>query len=183
MFIRFAVIAAFLAAPTMVCAQQTDTYFYDVHGRVEAVTRAPANGGSRTRYGLDPAYNRNGKVISNTAVRGAQDRLAGGENLLPSQSLTSSDGRFSFVLQQDDGNAVIYGPAGALWSTNTAGGQSTVLVMQLDGNVVIRSPANDPVWFSNTANNPGPVLIMQDDGNLVLYSGSSAIWSSGTGGH
>lgn len=183
MFMRLAVTATLLAAPNLASAQQTETYFYDVHGRAQAVTRASGNGGSRTRYGLDVADNRDSKIIGNTAVRGAQDRLTGGENLLPSQSLISSDSRFSLVLQQSDGNAVIYGPTGALWSSNTAGGQSTALVLQLDGNIVIRSPVNDPIWFSNTANNPGSVLIMQNDGNLVLYAGSSPIWSSGTGGH
>lgn len=185
MFLRSAVAAVFalLAAPTVTKAQQTEAYFYDVHGRVQAVTRAPANGGSRTRYSLDSADNRDNKIIGNTAVRAANDRLAGGENLLPSQELTSADARFTFLLQHTDGNAVIYGPSGALWGSNTGYGQSTALVMQPDGNVVIRSPNNDVLWSTGTGGNPGAVLIMQNDGNLVLYVGFTPIWATGTGGH
>ena len=185
MILRSAVVAVFalLAGPSMVQAQQTEAYFYDVHGRVLAMTRAPANGGSRTRYALDNADNRDSKVIGNTAVRAANDRLAGGENLLPSQKLTSGDGRFILLLQHTDGNAVIYGPEGPLWASETGYGQSTALVMQPDGNVVLRSPSNEALWSTGTGGNPGAVLVMQNDGNLVLYVGATPIWATGTGGH
>lgn len=164
-------------------AQQIQTYFYDVHGRLQATTAATPNSGSRTLYGLDKADNRTGKEASAAGTRAAADQLAAGETLLPGQKLVSADNRFIFVLQEGDGNAVIYGPSGSLWSTNTAGGRSTVMAMQPDGNLVIHGPANDGVWNSGTWMHPGSRLLMQNDGNLVIYSGWTAVWSSNTGGH
>ena len=181
MFLRSAVAAVFalLAAPSLVQAQQTEAYFYDVHGRVQAVTRAPANGGARTLYSLDNADNRDSRSVVNVSIRMASDRLSGGEWLLPSQRITSADNRFYLTLQSA-GNAVIYGPSGPLWGTETAHGSSTALVMQADGNLVIRGAANEPLWASGTNGYPGSVLVMQSDGNLVLYSGATPIWATNT---
>lgn len=164
-------------------AQQTEAYFYDVHGRLHAMTRAPVNGGSRTLYALDASNNRDSKIVSGSAVRAANDRLASGENLLPSQQIVSGDNRFTFILQHTDGNAVIYGPSGPLWASNTGYGQSTTLAMQPDGNLVIRDPNNNALWSTGTGGNPGAMLIMQNDGNLVLYVGATPIWATNTGGH
>ncbi len=165
-------------------AQQIQTYFYDTHGRLQATTTAHSNSGSRTLYGLDSAENRTSKTTDNAGTRAAPDQLAAGETLLPGQRLVSSDGRFVFVLQEGDGNAVIYGPTGALWGSNTAAGRSTVLAMQHDGNVVIRGPSNEAVWDTGTSGRPGARLLIQNDGNLVIYvNGWTAVWASGTGGH
>ena len=181
--IILASVTALAVVATSASAQQTEAYFYDVHGRLQAVTRAPATGGSRVRYALDGADNRDSTIAGVSPSRTVLDRLASGESLLPSQKLTSSDNRFFFILQHTDGNAVIYGPSGPLWASNTGYGQSTALVMEADGNVVIRNPNAQAVWSTNTAGNPGAVLIMQNDGNLVLYVGATPIWSTGTGGH
>lgn len=164
-------------------AQQTQTYIYDVHGRLEATTQAPANGGSRTLYGFDKADNRNSLTTGTYAARAANDRLGGAEWMLPSQRIRSPDNRFYLVLQQGDGNLVLYGPSGALWASNTAKGRSTALVMQADGNLVLRGSTNEALWATGTHGNSGAVLIVQNDGNLVVKSGATVLWASGTGGH
>jgi hypothetical protein len=161
-------------------AQQTDTYFYDVQGRLVATTKAPSNGGYRTRYGLDGADNRNGRVSDAANARTTNDQLLPGQDLLPGQKLVSADGRFIFVLQAGDSNAVIYGPPGGLWSTNTSNGRGTVLSLQSDGNLVIRGASNELIWQSGTGGHPGARLVMQNDGNLVIYDGWAGIWHTGT---
>lgn len=172
---------AFAALPS--AGQQVERTFYDAHGRVIATVKAPANGGSRTRYVLDGVSNRSARTQDAMPARAVQDQLRSGESLLAGQHLRSADGRFAFIVQEIDGNSVIYGPSGALWSSNTAGGLSTVMSMQHDGNLVIRGPANEVVWASGTAGHPGAFLAMQSDGNLVIYEGWTALWASGTGGH
>lgn len=171
---------AMLGLGTSAQAQQTDTYFYDVQGRLVATTKAPPNGGYRTRYGLDAADNRNGRITEATNVRTTNDQLLFGQDLLPGQKLVSADGRFIFLLQAGDSNAVIYGPSGALWSTNTSNGRGTVLSLQADGNLVMRGPSNELIWDSGTGGHPGARLVMQNDGNLVIYDGWTAVWHTGT---
>ncbi|WP_428156244.1 hypothetical protein [Brevundimonas sp.] len=161
-------------------AHQTETYFYDVHGRLAATTKAPPNGGYRTRYELDVANNRDGRMAEQAGARTAGDQLLPGQDLLPGQRLVSADGRLFFLLQAGDSNAVIYGPPGALWSTNTANGRGTVLSLQTDGNLVMRGPQNELTWQSGTGGHPGARLVMQNDGNLVIYSGWTAVWHTGT---
>jgi len=42
-----------------------------------------------------------------------------GEILNPDQSITSANGRYTFVYQ-GDGNLVLYGPGGPLWDVTTS---------------------------------------------------------------
>lgn len=171
---------AMLGLSTPVHAQQTETFFYDVLGRLSATTKAPTNGG--VSYSVRPGSGGHRTVQITEAAHGrtASDQLLPGQDLLPGQKLVSADGRFIFVLQEGDSNAVIYGPSGGLWSTNTASGRGTVLSLQTDGNLVMRGTSNDAVWDSGTAGHPGARLVMQDDGNLVLYDGWTGIWHTGT---
>ena len=104
--------------------------------------------------------------------------LASGQSLGKGQSKKSCDGRFTLILQTD-GNLVLYGPSGALWSSNTAGSAASVAAMQTDGNFVVYAGAT-PLWWSNTANNPGAFLSVQNDGNTVIYKGATALWSTKT---
>ena len=96
--------------------------------------------------------------------------------LLSGQSLQSIDGRYSAVLQSD-GNFVIYGPTGAVWSTNTAGTEADRLVLQTDGNVVLYRGAA-AVWSTVTAGTPGDNFALQENGTLVLYGPTGALWGT-----
>jgi hypothetical protein len=119
--------------------------------------------------------------------------LLGNQSIGAGQSISSSDGRFSLVMQAD-GNLVHYWNGhGALWSTGTWGTQGKSAWMQYDGNFVLYTTATPTagnyLWSSNTAGYPGAYLAIQNDGNLVVYNhipgaiGFGPIWNSGTGGH
>jgi serralysin len=115
--------------------------------------------------------------------------LVAGQALSVGQSLTSSDGRFTLVMQ-GDGNLVHYwNGQGPLWSTTTWNTNGLSAWMQEDGNFVLYSTSTPTVgyhlWHSNTYGNPGAYLAIQNDGNLVIYdsTGITPLWSSNTGGH
>ena len=116
----------------------------------------------------------------------------------------------AFARMQNDGNFVVYSPAGhALWHLENpctfiatsdfvdGAPQSSYLrpgwfmqdenrryrlQMQTDGNLVLVGPRGRPLWNSRTHGNPGAFLAKQTDGNLVIYSAAGrALWSSRTG--
>jgi hypothetical protein len=109
--------------------------------------------------------------------------LQAGQTLGVNNYLLSRSGAYQLV-QQNDGNLVLYTPSGYSW-TNTYGygnpGATTTLTW--DGNLV--SSINGVVlWQSNTPGHggEGPYLHLQNDGNLVLYRGNDTpYWSTQTG--
>lgn len=62
--VSWSVIAFVLALPTMAQAQQTETYAYDVHGRLTGVTRTTGGSSQTTTYALDKADNRTSRAVS-----------------------------------------------------------------------------------------------------------------------
>lgn len=122
-------------------------------------------------------------VTASTAACPPSDRMSHEESLLAasSQYLQSPDGRFRFVMQAD-GNVVLYGPSGALWSTNTLGSKARELRMQNDGNLVLYNQSSQAVWSSGTAHHYNAALYVQSDGNVVIYEGGTVLWSTGTAG-
>ncbi len=105
-----------------------------------------------------------------------------GEGLGPRQMVSSCDGRFS-LLQQSDGNLVLYGPVGkAMWSTSGQTVDGYALVMQSDGNAVQYSAYGRADWNAGTSGHPGARLVVQPDGNLVVYDGGTALWATLTFG-
>jgi hypothetical protein len=107
------------------------------------------------------------------------------QGLNAGHEVRSTDGRFTLV-EQTDGNIVLYGPGGSvLWSAYTSG-TGNYLIMQSDGNLVQYSACGQALWNSGTWTHAGAQLAIQNDGNLVIYHSSCAggvCWSSGTGGH
>ncbi|GAA5163958.1 tyrosinase family protein [Ornithinimicrobium tianjinense] len=106
--------------------------------------------------------------------------MVAGETLAAGRQITSPNGRYRFVYQTD-GNLVLYGPAGATWSSRTNGRPVGTTIMQGDGNLVIYAPKDRPVWASGTSGSPGARLVVQDDGNVVIYrANGTAAWSTDT---
>lgn len=111
---------------------------------------------------------------SNTVQHG----LPADASLEPNESVTSPDDRYRLI-QQGDGNLVLYSPNGrALWATGTDGNPGARTVMQSDGNLVVYSAASKPLWNSVTAGQNGARLEVQNDANLVVYNGNVAKWAS-----
>ena len=97
------------------------------------------------------------------------------------EQLASANGLYRLVMQAN-GDAVLYGPTGPTWHTNTTT-PGSYLSMQGDGNIVVYSPNATALWASNTYDSPGARLIVQDDGNLVLYrTDNTPRWQTGTVG-
>jgi hypothetical protein len=113
------------------------------------------------------------------------DRMTANRELRKGMFLRSSEGRFKLILQRD-GNLVLYGPPGALWSTQQF--DTAYAVLQADGNFVSYRADNTPNWSTDTRLEDWTTgtrirsdrLVVQSDGNLVLYTWKRAVWSSET---
>lgn len=108
----------------------------------------------------------------------------GNRTLRRGMSVTSTDGRYRFVMQ-NDGNLVLYGPSGrALWATSwvtSRSGSQEYVVFQSDGNLVTYGGGR-PIWATNTAGRGATRFVIQNDGNMVIYAGSRVLWASNTAG-
>jgi len=108
------------------------------------------------------------------------DVMAPGTELVPGASVTSSDGRFTFVYQTD-GNLVLYNGSAPLWASNTQNTMPGVTIMQPDGNLVVYDNNGAPRWASNTYNHAGAQLLVQNDGNVVIYGpDAQPLWATNT---
>jgi len=126
--------------------------------------------------------------------------LPTGVTLYTGDTLTSSDGRFTAIMQTD-GNFVVYrNGVGAIWASSwcgqTAFGPGFRAVMQTDGNFVVYTPSSVAVWATSfpqtqsacisnqqTVFGSSVYMVMQNDGNLVMYRpGYGAVWATNTGG-
>lgn len=100
------------------------------------------------------------------------DTLQLGQALAPDQQLISRNGRCR-LLNQRDGNLVIYQDETPRWSSGTTTDQPGNLVLQGDGNLVLYDAAGQPLWATDTST--GRRLRLRDDGVLELIG---ATWSS-----
>lgn len=93
------------------------------------------------------------------------DMLKSGDSLRANTSITSSNGRYTFVYQ-GDGNLVLNSPAMPLWDSKTWGRPAGVCNTQSDGKLVIHDPDGKYIWDSNTPSNLGSRrVIVQNDRN------------------
>ncbi|AGA28044.1 S8 family serine peptidase [Singulisphaera acidiphila] len=114
---------------------------------------------------------------TNALLWTSNNTLLPGKQLNPNQLISSPNGRFQ-LLMQTDGNLVVYGPSGAVWSTNTGGHPGAVVLMQTDGNLVVYNNSGTPIWSTGTHGRAGAYLVLQNDGKLKLIHNGSVIWSS-----
>lgn len=172
---------AWFAASSPATAQDSQTILYDANGRVVAVTTAQASGGVTASYGFDDADNRLSRgAVAHTGPTVAW-QLTSEQTLVPTQKLTSQDGRFTLTLQRD-GNLVLHFGATVLWNSGTATGRSIYFRVQAGGNAALVDAAGLPVWTSGTNGNWYSVLTLQNDGNLVMKNaaGTTILWQSNT---
>ncbi|CAF1106878.1 unnamed protein product [Didymodactylos carnosus] len=116
-----------------------------------------------------------------------RDTLRSGQQLERKEGLTSQNGAYRLVMQ-DDGNLVLYVsdkdvPANALWTTGTFSKGPHHFIVQRDGNLAIYDGEHRSAWASNTSRQDADQgrLVLQDDGNLVFYDNSNqAVWASNT---
>jgi nucleoid-associated protein YgaU len=117
------------------------------------------------------------------------DVLRAGESLGIDQKLTSSNGKYTLIMQ-GDGNLVLYTESNTpVWATSTQGSGAVRASLQDDGNLVLytkeverrfRRDVAVAVWASQTRGE-NVRLILQDDRNLVIYtSDGRELWASGT---
>ena len=117
------------------------------------------------------------------------DVLRAGESLRIDQKLTSSNGKYTLILQ-GDGNLVLYTESNTpVWATSTQGSGAVRVSLQDDGNLVLytkeverrfRRDVAVAVWASQTRGE-NVRLVLQDDRNLVIYtSDGRMLWASGT---
>jgi len=103
----------------------------------------------------------------NFAASAFGNQLTAGETLSNGDYITSANGWYKGIMQ-NDGNFVVYkkpGPQGipgnnAVWATNTVRGSGSYqLRMQTDGNVVLYRNGSEVLWASNTASTASPTTV------------------------
>jgi hypothetical protein len=108
---------------------------------------------------------------------GVHDSVAPGHPLFTGQSIRSVSGVFRATLQRN-GNLVLSGPKGVVWSSGTGGSGAGALVVLPNGNAALLSFHRRvrAVWTSHTAGTQANYLGIQDDGCLALYGGNALYW-------
>lgn len=98
--------------------------------------------------------------------------------LTANQFITSPNGQYQLI-QQADGNLVIYGPnKSVIWNAQTFGNPGAQTTMQADGNLVVYASGGYALWHTHTFGNPGAYPQLHDDGNLIIYGpDGSALWA------
>ncbi|MEH1845726.1 MAG: hypothetical protein V7L25_12205 [Nostoc sp.] len=107
--------------------------------------------------------------------------LYSGEYLLANQYLISPNGEYK-VIQQSDGNFVLYDYSTFLWKSNTYNKPASYTTIQTDCNLVNYTYNGTPVWASRTDRRGSNCrLQLQNDGNLVIYTGNNVpVWQTRT---
>jgi hypothetical protein len=97
--------------------------------------------------------------------------LLRGETLPFNGQLTSPNGQYRFIVQ-DDGNVVVYDVDKVLWSPNTYGKdlRDGLVFKADDGNLVLYDSTGKVIWSPNTHGKKASELVLNDGGFLVMYS-------------
>ncbi|MFC4008205.1 hypothetical protein ACFOY2_13310 [Nonomuraea purpurea] len=105
-------------------------------------------------------------------------KLPSGHVLRPGQVVQSDNGRYKLI-QQDEGNAVLYDGQRPLFTTPTAGHPGARSIMQAEGNWVVVDRNDKALWTTKTAGNPGAWLAVSNDGRVIIYSSANKpLWTS-----
>lgn len=121
------------------------------------------------------------------------DRLTRGEMMKVGESLTSSNGQYIFVYQ-NDGNLVIYSniTGKPLWDSGTVGTPLGTCGLRDDGSLTIQyfmgsvpiTPFSTHTGFTMLdpfGKKAGSLLVVENDGNVAIYnSENTAVWATNT---
>jgi len=117
--------------------------------------------------------------LATTFASHAGSTLTGGMTLNRGQSISSTGGQYT-LLMQSDGNLVYYRNLDGSPRWNTATSDGSYSFMQQDGNFVLYTAAGIPRFNTGTQGNSGAYLLAQPDGNLVVYKQTGiSLWSIG----
>lgn len=101
------------------------------------------------------------------------------EQLLKSESLTSNNGQYKLLLQEDGNLVILRAGTNVIWASGTDRKPVQKLIMQADGNLVLYLPNKKPVWASGTDGKGADKVVLQNNGNLVLYRpNGSQVWAT-----
>lgn len=90
------------------------------------------------------------------------------QKLLQNQSVVSPNRDYTLI-QQGDGNLVLYNHGKPLWQANTATGAGNFTILQADGNFVVYDSKGSPLWAagSNRKDFKG-ILIVTDQAKISI---------------
>ncbi len=112
-----------------------------------------------------------------------KDCLKVNEMIETNGTITSQNGKYRLVLQ-DDGNFVLYAPESrTLWASETKHFNKAVNgLLQDNGNLRLLDDSHREIWSSRTGGkgNARSVLVVQDDGDVVIKSDGRVIWNTNT---
>ncbi|QHF24034.1 hypothetical protein GTU73_08435 [Rathayibacter sp. VKM Ac-2804] len=155
-----------------------------IYGPDDSVQWSSGTRGSDLRLGIDNG----GSLIivdqADAVLWTSQAQLPGSslyaENGLAAGSLLRSANGVYRAVMQSDGNFVVYGRSGPIWSTGTSGAGSSFNLYEDGFMAVVRGDGIGTWTVTPRSSAVAPFrLVMQDDGNLVEYDGrNQAVWSS-----
>ncbi|TDX78466.1 D-mannose binding lectin [Rathayibacter sp. PhB151] len=155
-----------------------------IYGPDGSVQWSSGTRGSDLRLGINNA----GSLIIvdqvDTVLWTSQAQLPGSslyaENGLAAGSLLRSANGVYRAVMQGDGNFVVSGRSGPIWSTVTSGAGSSFNLYEDGFMAVVRGDGAGTWTVTPRAGAVAPFrLVMQDDGNLVEYDGrNQAVWAS-----
>jgi hypothetical protein len=101
--------------------------------------------------------------------------LKPGQSMYSDDYLASDDNNWRLYMQLD-GNLVMYGPSGPVWSTNRYS-HGARAIMQGDGNFVIYRTDGSVLCSTRTFAGTSS-MVMQNDSNLVIYGPGGPVWAT-----